>query len=56
MSHHARRSVVTAKQSFVLFSTAEAPTEQTAVEFPLAGKSVEDAPPRLRFAPSPTGR
>jgi hypothetical protein len=37
-----------------LFSTAEPPTEQ--VVFPLAGKSVDDAPPRLRFAPSPTGR
>jgi glutamyl-tRNA synthetase len=36
-----------------LFSTAEPPTEQ--VVFPLAGKSVDDAPPRLRFAPSPTG-
>jgi hypothetical protein len=41
-------------KSFVLYSTAEPPTEQTEV-FPLAGKSVEDAPPRLRFAPSPTG-
>jgi tRNA synthetases class I (E and Q), catalytic domain len=45
--------IVTPK-SFVLFSTAEPPTEQAEV-FPLAGKLVEDAPPRLRFAPSPTG-
>jgi hypothetical protein len=45
---------VTQTNSFRLFSTAEPPTEQS-IEFPLAGKSVDDAPPRLRFAPSPTG-
>ena len=26
------------------------------VEFPLLGKNVLDCPPRMRFAPSPTGR
>jgi len=36
-----------------LFSTAEPPTEHKS--FPLAGKSITEAPPRLRFAPSPTG-
>ena len=25
------------------------------LNFPLAGKSVEEEPPRMRFAPSPTG-
>ena len=43
---------------FVLFSTTEeakTATESTAATFPLAGQNVDDAAPRLRFAPSPTG-
>eukprot|EP00542_Grammatophora_oceanica_P022287 CAMPEP_0194041792 /NCGR_PEP_ID=MMETSP0009_2-20130614/13616_1 /TAXON_ID=210454 /ORGANISM="Grammatophora oceanica, Strain CCMP 410" /LENGTH=835 /DNA_ID=CAMNT_0038685399 /DNA_START=28 /DNA_END=2535 /DNA_ORIENTATION=+ len=38
-------------------STVEAPAAKKATDgaFPLQGKNVEEAPPRLRFAPSPTG-
>jgi hypothetical protein len=30
--------------------------QEDVVKFPLKGRSVEEAPPRMRFAPSPTGR
>ena len=30
--------------------------DEDAVVFPLLGKNVKDCPPRMRFAPSPTGR
>jgi len=30
--------------------------EADVVKFPQKGKNVEQAPPRMRFAPSPTGR
>lgn len=36
--------------------TAEATTTEDIVTFPLAGKRIEDVAPRMRFAPSPTGR
>lgn len=47
-----------------LYATVESDTEQSTVaadddfdvEFPLMGKRSEDCPPRMRFAPSPTGR
>jgi len=45
-------------QHIQLFSTTEEETTQlssSASDFPLAGKSVDDVLPRLRFAPSPTG-
>jgi len=35
--------------------TAAATLSTTVVNFPLKGKQPEDQPPRMRFAPSPTG-
>lgn len=32
-----------------------APDQEDVVKFPLKGRNVEEAPPRMRFAPSPTG-
>jgi len=40
---------------FVLASDTEEQTSVLPARFPLEGKKAEDEPPRMRFAPSPTG-
>ena len=60
------QSVKSKKIVRALLSTTEDRTEQTdampeaptklSVKFPNAGKILEEMPPRMRFAPSPTGR
>ena len=51
--HHGALKSATADATDTLNDTASEP--QLPPTFPLAGKSIMDAPPRLRFAPSPTG-
>lgn len=48
-----KSSRIAFRNNIRLFSTTE--ESKTVATFPLAGKNPSDAPPRLRFAPSPTG-
>eukprot|EP00543_Licmophora_paradoxa_P010468 CAMPEP_0202457778 /NCGR_PEP_ID=MMETSP1360-20130828/14697_1 /ASSEMBLY_ACC=CAM_ASM_000848 /TAXON_ID=515479 /ORGANISM="Licmophora paradoxa, Strain CCMP2313" /LENGTH=823 /DNA_ID=CAMNT_0049077941 /DNA_START=68 /DNA_END=2539 /DNA_ORIENTATION=- len=58
-STHLNRVAAFSPSSRVIFQralrSALYSTTEKVSQFPLAGKSVDDAPPRLRFAPSPTG-
>eukprot|EP00535_Pseudo-nitzschia_heimii_P003119 CAMPEP_0197173194 /NCGR_PEP_ID=MMETSP1423-20130617/219_1 /TAXON_ID=476441 /ORGANISM="Pseudo-nitzschia heimii, Strain UNC1101" /LENGTH=869 /DNA_ID=CAMNT_0042621975 /DNA_START=210 /DNA_END=2819 /DNA_ORIENTATION=+ len=51
--HHGALKSATADATETMNDTASEP--QLPPTFPLAGKNIMDVPPRLRFAPSPTG-